>query len=931
VAHTGIEAIMSHPENVFNIAIVYTNTYGKGLGTQMVEENITVDDATYVYGIANVIRMALGGSPTIIFEVRDAKDLDEVKAILEPALDMLKAWMNTNDGGEASVPVSQSVNNSVAGELRTAYSEQNETSNIELLKAETSRAVILDLVEQLRGTILAKEAKDIIIRRLENEDPLVGVRMAEALGELGIRDEKVILALNKALGNRNTIVQAYRALVKLSVDRMIVSTTLAELSASSEDLVVRYRSVNLLSEYLNEVALKQHQEFAGEKIVSMLLNSAYGEKSMIVKNAKIKALGTIPVEETYLVNRILLELKAYLFGKEEGDKYQTALKPVKFTKIVMNAMIGRFTKIAKMGDAKSITILTELDPCLKSWMKRETYQPLQQTAKAMLKSLNRTRDGLIHTFTTDYLFNSQPSIMGLGQLNIEQAMAELPAAHIAEVVKMKTDMDTAVEREFTNDGGEFSLKEEGRRAKDENSKSYELRAKSYRDGGELLQMIDVNNPVVQVVGVAVLAVAAKLLWPTISKMLHDRAALNKFKEADINMLDAGLLAEVRNILSRKSPGDALDYVVDLAIYREEGRKTWKLLRDEKALRMNMSMINGDAYKVVLTAIALEGEEEDVKRQESLGEEFSREVERVREEKEALRNIDLRNVSGKITDNRKQGINAIDEAIKKLGKEAQESLKEIEVVFKRNYILIPVLTGHTSTTINGVTTQIPIYTNIPQEIAPTIYLKTRSYYSNLSSKNPAFILMTPSKRKELMGMEQMEKWSLANDGGDSFGNGLSEEHRKAHEAIDAGFKGMAEGKQAADISTHAKVIKAKEQIGEDMRVELKVGLLNLGIARVYEEGLKELQVWHIPQGRAPPVHVGLHRKSAYLFIEDIKEISQSELTYLILQSGLEYLVRNAMSKQDISYTIERQKEIEEFVQSVAMPFKYIFGMEEAYEE
>ncbi|MDD5668904.1 MAG: PEP/pyruvate-binding domain-containing protein, partial [Candidatus Omnitrophica bacterium] len=170
-----------------------------------------------------------------------------------------------------------------------------------------------------------------------------------------------------------------------------------------------------------------------------------------------------------------------------------------------------------------------------------------------------------------------------------------------------------------------------------------------------------------------------------------------------------------------------------------------------------------------------------------------------------------------------------------------------------------------------------------------------------------------------------------DGGDSFGNGLSEEHRKAHEAIDAGFKGMAEGKQAADISNHAKVIKAKEQIGEDMRVELKVGLLNLGIARVYEEGLKELQVWQIPQGRAPPVHVGLHRKSAYLFIENIKEISQSELTYLILQSGLEYLVRNAMSKQDISYTIERQKEIEEFVQSVAMPFKYIFGMEEAYEE
>ncbi len=90
VAHTGIEAIMSHPENVFNLAILESDTYGQGLGTYQVEPGVSVDDATYVYGISNVIRMALGGSPSVIVEVKNSEDLKEVKQVLIDALKLFR-------------------------------------------------------------------------------------------------------------------------------------------------------------------------------------------------------------------------------------------------------------------------------------------------------------------------------------------------------------------------------------------------------------------------------------------------------------------------------------------------------------------------------------------------------------------------------------------------------------------------------------------------------------------------------------------------------------------------------------------------------------------------------------------------------------------------------------------------------------------------
>jgi len=90
VAHQGIEAVMSHPANIFNIAIVYTNTYGEGLGTKHIDDVATIDDATYVYGISNVIRMALGGTPSVIFEVRNGENLEMIRDVLEKVMKIFR-------------------------------------------------------------------------------------------------------------------------------------------------------------------------------------------------------------------------------------------------------------------------------------------------------------------------------------------------------------------------------------------------------------------------------------------------------------------------------------------------------------------------------------------------------------------------------------------------------------------------------------------------------------------------------------------------------------------------------------------------------------------------------------------------------------------------------------------------------------------------
>ena len=90
-AHTGIEALRSHPENVFMLAVISKHAYGGELGEKVVSDGITVDEATYIYGMSNVAGMALGGSPTVLFEVENGNDLEHVARILDEALSSFKA------------------------------------------------------------------------------------------------------------------------------------------------------------------------------------------------------------------------------------------------------------------------------------------------------------------------------------------------------------------------------------------------------------------------------------------------------------------------------------------------------------------------------------------------------------------------------------------------------------------------------------------------------------------------------------------------------------------------------------------------------------------------------------------------------------------------------------------------------------------------
>jgi hypothetical protein len=86
MAHTGFEAIVSHPLKVFYLAVAYTDTYGNALGQSEVEPGVTVDKAAYVYNLANDYRAPYGGSPSVVFSVKSGKELEYVKNILVAAL-----------------------------------------------------------------------------------------------------------------------------------------------------------------------------------------------------------------------------------------------------------------------------------------------------------------------------------------------------------------------------------------------------------------------------------------------------------------------------------------------------------------------------------------------------------------------------------------------------------------------------------------------------------------------------------------------------------------------------------------------------------------------------------------------------------------------------------------------------------------------------
>jgi len=73
-----------------NLKIAGIERHRINIGDKIIEGKITIDNCTYVYGIGNILRMALGGSPSVIFETKDAKDLEDVQKILKKAIIQLQ-------------------------------------------------------------------------------------------------------------------------------------------------------------------------------------------------------------------------------------------------------------------------------------------------------------------------------------------------------------------------------------------------------------------------------------------------------------------------------------------------------------------------------------------------------------------------------------------------------------------------------------------------------------------------------------------------------------------------------------------------------------------------------------------------------------------------------------------------------------------------
>ncbi len=89
VAHTGIEAAQALPEILSIIGLIPYENIKDEYGRAVIRMGLTVNDANKIYILSNVARMALGGSPTVIFEYKDARSLPKIKKIVEKVLVVL--------------------------------------------------------------------------------------------------------------------------------------------------------------------------------------------------------------------------------------------------------------------------------------------------------------------------------------------------------------------------------------------------------------------------------------------------------------------------------------------------------------------------------------------------------------------------------------------------------------------------------------------------------------------------------------------------------------------------------------------------------------------------------------------------------------------------------------------------------------------------
>ncbi|MDD5669986.1 MAG: glycosyltransferase, partial [Candidatus Omnitrophica bacterium] len=252
------------------------------------------------------------------------------------------------------------------------------------------------------------------------------------------------------------------------------------------------------------------------------------------------------------------------------------------------------------------------------------------------------------------------------------------------------------------DGGDVETKDEGRRVKDVNSKSYELSlsaddvvagAMSYRDGGDLLYLdtafwhviemvrsvYESNSEAIIILAVLAVLVAGKKIWPRIEKELDDRRTFNRFEEATAQDLsvDSSLILRIRELIAEYDEESIIEYLADIALENEdEAKKVWMIVRDSRELKENFVSEANDAYISLLWIIGFAGE--DLSR-ENLPEDFTRRLEEAKEEIRILELFDYTSIYEKIDENDQDGLEELEsQIVNKLSDEQKQFIKGLYV-------------------------------------------------------------------------------------------------------------------------------------------------------------------------------------------------------------------------------------------------------------
>jgi len=99
IAHTGIEAAQALAEIIAIIGLIPEESFpeGKGqIGNIEIRKGLTINGTSKIYILSNLARMALGGSPTVVFEYKNKEQLAEIKEIMLEALGILAEQLESS-------------------------------------------------------------------------------------------------------------------------------------------------------------------------------------------------------------------------------------------------------------------------------------------------------------------------------------------------------------------------------------------------------------------------------------------------------------------------------------------------------------------------------------------------------------------------------------------------------------------------------------------------------------------------------------------------------------------------------------------------------------------------------------------------------------------------------------------------------------------